>query len=129
MDQVGKWVAAIGLVLVCTLSATTVGRAAPKKSPRPPVDLSGRWVDKWHNDIELWQEETRLVGAYIWAGRPAAIVGIVTGDVMDLRYYQAAGPNGAARCQVEDRGNRIACKFSADEGNEKGRWVMVRLPK
>ena len=104
---------------------SAIGKSKSAKS----IDLSGIWMDKWRDKVHLWQEDGKIVGAYTWYGTPAAIIGLVETDSVTLRYYQAIGHSGEARCFIRKDGARLDCEYLSHDGEEQGDWVMLRVPK
>jgi len=116
----------VSIVFVSTIVASkapSVGEFKASKS----FDLTGVWTDKWRDQVHMWHDDGKLVGAYTWQGTPAAIIGLVQSDSVTLRYYQAIGHSGEARCFVRKHGNRLDCEYLSHDGKEQGAWVMRRI--
>ena len=123
----------IGSALLLCTAFVGIGEATKVPSVENPkasksVDLTGLWLDKWRAKVHIWQEDGKIVGAYTWYGKPAAIIGLVKSNSVTLRYYQAIGHNGEARCFIRKNGDQLDCEYLSHDGEEQGEWVMLRVP-
>jgi len=117
-------------LIVSVLIISTIDiREGETKAPTKSFDLTGVWMDIWRDEIHLWHENGKLVGAYTWQGTPAAIIGLVNSESLSIRYYQAIGHSGDARCFIRKNGDQLDCEYLSHDGEEKGKWVMVRIPE